>query len=93
MSNTVDADMKALRADLAQLREDFAQVLSTLKQLTAHSGEKLCDSGSESSAEFADQIRKRVSSVAKEIEDKPLTSAFAAFAGGVLIASLLKSTR
>lgn len=93
MSSSTDADIKALRADLAQLREDFAQVLTRLKHLTVNSGDKLGDAGSAAAAEITDEIKARVSGIAKEIENKPLSSALAAFAGGVLIGALLRGSR
>jgi len=94
-------EMEALKADLAKLREDFSGVADALKaaghEKTADARAGLADLMTSLLEELRgalgqakDTGKKSVETVGHQIELRPLTSLFAAFGVGFVLAKILR---
>ncbi len=85
---TSDSDVQALQTELKQLRTDFASLTETLGSLVRNTSAEAAAKAREAGEKVWEGAKKRVSTVAEEIEERPLTAAATAFGIGVVIGLL-----
>ena len=88
MATATDSDIQALQADLKQLRTDFASPTETLRDLVRNSGAEAAAKARDTGERVWNEAKRHVNTVRQEIEEKPLTSAVAAFGIGVVLGLL-----
>ena len=86
-------DIAALQTEIKQLRADFAQIAGTLRDLASSSVAAAGQSAQVSTEKVWTEVKRRADSVSREIEEKPLAAALAAFGVGVLLGLLLNRHR
>ena len=85
MSTTADIDAKKLQAELAQLREDVSRLVDTLGGAARANGASTFANAKARAGEFQDDIKDKIESLTKQIEDKPVASSLTAFFIGILL--------
>ena len=86
-------DITALQADIKQLRADFSRIAGTVRDL-ANSGVAEVEKNVSASADRVwTEAKRHAQTVSHEIEERPLASAFTAFAAGIVIAMFLTGRR
>jgi len=93
MTETIDTDIKTLRAEFAELRADVAAVAQTVQNLARHSKAEALARAQESGKEIEETFRRLASDATHRIEEKPVASAVTSFSIGLLLGVLLSSRR
>ncbi len=88
MTTTADVDVKKLQAELAQLRDDVARLVDTLGGAARANGAATFANAKARAGEFQDDIKEKIESLTRQIEDKPVASSLTAFFIGVLLGML-----
>lgn len=93
MAREIEPDIATLQADIQQLRADFAKMTTHMRD-AAGNGINSVSERTQLSAEKAwDEVKRQAGQLSHEIEERPLTSALASFAAGVVLGMLLNSRR
>ncbi len=88
-----DPDIRTLRADVAKLRADLAKIGDTLQDIAQARGAEAIDRVQQIGEKVRDETKRRVQSVADEIEERPVTAALVAFGAGVILGMLFSGRR
>jgi ElaB/YqjD/DUF883 family membrane-anchored ribosome-binding protein len=86
-------DMATLQADIAQLRADFAKMTTDMRSIATNRVSEASGKAQESAEKVWDEVRRQAQGVTKEIEERPIASALASFATGLVLGMLLNSRR
>jgi ElaB/YqjD/DUF883 family membrane-anchored ribosome-binding protein len=93
MADFNQPDLSTLQADIQQLRADFAKITTDMRNF-ANSGLSSASGKAQESAErMWGEVKRQAQHVGQEIEERPLTSALAAFASGLVLGMLLNTRR
>jgi ElaB/YqjD/DUF883 family membrane-anchored ribosome-binding protein len=90
---STEIDVKSLQADIEQLRAELAGLTETIRDVAHDRATEAVAAARETGERVWTEAKQHLQSVAKEIEDKPLTATVAAFGFGVLLATLLRGRR
>ncbi len=93
MTTTADGDVKKLQAEIAQLREDVALLVQALGGAAREGGANAFSNAKARAGEIQDDIKDKIDSITRQIEDKPVASSLTAFAIGVVLGMLFGSRR
>ena len=88
MSATADIDVKKLQAELAQLREDVSRLVDTLGGAARANRAGAFANAKARAGEFQDDIKDKIESLTRQIEEKPVASSLTAFFIGILLGML-----
>lgn len=88
MTAQTDADIEKLRAELAQLRTEILQIGDTLKTIAAGQSSAAYDRVRQSAEGLQQQAKDAIGAAAREIEERPLSATFYAFAIGMLLGTV-----
>jgi ElaB/YqjD/DUF883 family membrane-anchored ribosome-binding protein len=93
MAASTEIDVARLQGDIQQLRADFAKMTATMREL-AGSGLTQAGEAAQASAERVwGEVKRQAQQVGHEIEERPFTSALAAFSTGLILGMLVNSRR
>jgi ElaB/YqjD/DUF883 family membrane-anchored ribosome-binding protein len=91
MATQTNTDIAALRIEIEQLRDEMTQIAGTLREIASND---VAGEGSHTSAEQVwNDIRRQAGNFGREIEEKPIASALAAFGIGILAGLFLNRRR
>ncbi|HYB08605.1 MAG TPA: hypothetical protein VEJ16_02915 [Alphaproteobacteria bacterium] len=93
MAEKTDMDFEKLRGELAQLRADLANITTTMQGLLRHGTDEAVSKARQSTERVQDEVKKRVESLAHEIEERPVGAAVTAFSVGLILGLLLGGRR
>lgn len=86
-------DVEKLRAEVTQLRNDLQDITGTLREMATQRGEQTY----EQLRGHANTARERVvdteRAIEKQIEERPMTSIFLSFFGGLMAGLILQQSR
>lgn len=91
MTADIDNDLKSLREEMTQIRGDMNELGRILRTLVGHGGEELNSRLRGAAEKINTRAHNATESVAREIEERPLSSAVVAFAAGIALGVLLRS--
>jgi ElaB/YqjD/DUF883 family membrane-anchored ribosome-binding protein len=93
MADATQPDLATLQGDIQQLRSDFAKITADMRNF-ANSGISSASGAAQESAERVwGEVKRQATQVGQGIEERPLTSALAAFASGLVLGMLLNARR
>ncbi len=93
MSNGTEADLKMLRGEMAELREDIAKIGATMQDMVRHGGAEAMQKAQRSAEQAQERVKRTAQSVVDEIEERPVTTALAAFSAGMVLGMLFSGRR
>lgn len=93
MTNGTSADIQALQTEIKQLRADFAGLGETVRDLVRHGGEEAKAKARESGDKVWQEAKHHAQNISSEIEERPVTSALAAFGVGMILGILFSGRR
>ncbi|HYM73620.1 MAG TPA: hypothetical protein VET89_11605 [Stellaceae bacterium] len=93
MADSVQPDLATLQADIAQLRADFAKITADMRDYAASGVARAGGQAQVSAEKMWDEVKRQAQTVSQEIEERPLVSALAAFASGLVLGMLVNSRR
>jgi ElaB/YqjD/DUF883 family membrane-anchored ribosome-binding protein len=93
MASPAEADLKALHEQLRQLRSDFAALATTLKDLAQHGIGEASQRAAAPGERAWDEVGRHAETISREIGEKPIASAFAAFGVGLILGVLFSGRR
>ena len=93
VTNGTSADIQALQTDIKQLRTDFAGLGETVRDLVRHGGEEAKAKALESGDKVWKEAKHHAQTIGHEIEERPVTSALAAFGVGMILGILFSGRR
>jgi ElaB/YqjD/DUF883 family membrane-anchored ribosome-binding protein len=85
MTTTADVDVKKLQAEIANLREDMARLVDTLGGAARANGANAFANAKARAGDFQDDLKDKIESLTRQIEEKPVASSLTAFFIGVLL--------
>ena len=88
MSQATESDLTALVAEMKVLRADFAKIGEILKDTARHTSGDAAGKIRESAEKGWNEAKNTTQTVLKEMEERPVTSALAIFAVGLLFGLL-----
>ena len=86
-------DITALRTDIKQLRADFSKIAGTVLDLANNSVAEVEGKVTASADRVWAEAKRHAQTVSHEIEERPIASAFTAFAAGIVLAMFLSGRR
>jgi len=84
MSNT-EADIQSLADELKQLRAEFSKIATLLESAARHAGDEATQVAREAGERAWGEVKNRADSLARRIEEKPVSATAWAFGLGVLV--------
>jgi len=93
MAASLQPDLAALQADLQQLRADFAKMTADVRSLANNGVSQASATAQQSAEKMWGEVRQKAQQVGQEIEERPFTSALAAFSTGLILGMLLHGRR
>lgn len=88
-----DQEMEKLRSEVSQLRSDLQGVTNTLKEMATSRGEQTYDQLRERARTARERALEGEQAFEKQIEERPLTSIFIAFVGGLMAGLIMQARR
>ena len=88
MASASETDVKALQEQLQQLRSDFAALSGTLTDLARHGIGAAAQRVAAPGERAWNDVKHHAGTVSREIEEKPIASAFVAFGVGLMLGML-----
>jgi ElaB/YqjD/DUF883 family membrane-anchored ribosome-binding protein len=89
MAEQTEADFRTLQAEVSQLRSDLAKLGDTLQSIARHGGAEMAGKLRNSALGVKDEAARAAETLAREIEERPVGTAVAAFAVGVVLGMLV----
>jgi ElaB/YqjD/DUF883 family membrane-anchored ribosome-binding protein len=86
-------DLATLQADLQQLRADFSKITTDMRDMASSSASAASGKAQASAEKMWGEVRRQAQTVGQEIEERPFTSALAAFGTGLVLGMLLNARR
>jgi ElaB/YqjD/DUF883 family membrane-anchored ribosome-binding protein len=93
MAASTESDFATLQADIAQLRADFGKMTTDIRAIASNGVNQASGKAQESAEKMWDEVRRKAQNVTQEIEERPLASALASFATGLVLGMLLNARR
>jgi ElaB/YqjD/DUF883 family membrane-anchored ribosome-binding protein len=93
MADQSTADIAALQSEIKQLRTDITKIAGTMRDLASNSVAGAEEKVMASADKVWSEAKRRAQTVSHEIEERPIASAFTAFATGVILGLLLSGRR
>ena len=93
MADQTTADIAVLQTEIKQLRTDIAKIAGTMRDLASHGVAEAEDRVAASADKAWTEAKRHAQNVSREIEEKPIASALAAFATGVVFGLFLSGRR
>jgi ElaB/YqjD/DUF883 family membrane-anchored ribosome-binding protein len=93
MAAPIENDLATLQADMQKLRADFAKMTADMRDIASTRVSQAGTKAQESAEKVWDEVRRQAQTVGQEIEERPFTSALAAFGTGLLLGMLLNARR
>jgi ElaB/YqjD/DUF883 family membrane-anchored ribosome-binding protein len=84
MASQANADIAALQTAIDQLRNDMAEIAATLREMASKDVAKEGLELHVSAEKVWTEVKRQAGNMGREIEDKPVASALAAFGVGIL---------
>ena len=89
MSNT-ETDIQTLSEELKQLRAEFSKIAGLLESAARHAGDEAKEVAREAGERAWGEVKNRADSLARRIEEKPVSATAWAFGLGILIGLLCR---
>jgi ElaB/YqjD/DUF883 family membrane-anchored ribosome-binding protein len=86
-------DTATLQADIQTLRADMAKLAADLREIASSGIARAQTQAQDSAGRVWSEVKRQAGQVGHEIEERPLTSALAAFATGLVLGLLLNGRR
>ena len=93
MADQTTVDIAELQTEIKQLRTDFAKIAGTMRDLASQGVTGAEEKMVASADKLWTETKRHVHNVGREIEEKPIASAFAAFATGIILGLFLSGRR
>ncbi|MCW5772082.1 MAG: hypothetical protein KIT16_10640 [Rhodospirillaceae bacterium] len=93
MSEKTKDDIDKLHAEMAQLRADLGQIAETLRGIVKDGKDEAVGKARETAQKLRDEVAGKTERLAHEIEQRPLTSALAAFGLGLILGMMFHGRR
>lgn len=93
MASTKDTDIDALRAEIQLLREELAKLGEHFRDRVVHGATEAAGKAQESGERLWTEAKKHIHEVEREIEEKPVPAAIAAFSLGMILGLLFSGRR
>jgi len=93
MAVSEQPDTATLQADIQALRSDFAKMTADLRDLAGSGIARAQAQAQDSAGRAWGEVKRQAQQVGHEIEERPVMSALAAFATGLILGMLLNSRR
>ena len=93
MADQTNADIAELQSEIKQLRTDFAKIAGTMRDLASQGVAGAEEKMVASADKLWTEAKRHVQNVGREIEEKPIASAFTAFATGIILGLILSGRR
>ncbi len=93
MATKIEADAQTLSDEVQQLRADFARLGDTVRGLVDHTTHEVRQSANAAADAAWSKAKSTASTVANEIDEKPLASALVALGVGFVLGALLFGRR
>ena len=93
MADQTTADIADLQSEIKQLRNDFAKIAGTMRDLASQGVAGAEEKMAASADRLWTEAKRHVHNVGREIEEKPIASAFTAFATGIILGLFLSGRR
>lgn len=93
MATPDQPDTATLQADIQTLRGDFTKLAADLREIAGSGISRAQTQAQDSADRVWGEVKRQAQQVTNEIEERPLASALAAFAAGLVIGMLLNSRR
>jgi hypothetical protein len=93
MADRTTTDIAALQVDIKRLRADIAKIAGTMPDGVANGIAEAGETVQASTEKVWSEAKRHAQSVGREIEQKPLASALAAFGAGILLGVFLNGRR
>lgn len=90
---TDEAETQSLVVEMRQLRADFARIADTLQAMVRQRGGEALGTAEDAAHKLLEEARRRTEGLAREIEQKPVTTALGAFGLGVVLGALFSARR
>ncbi|HEX3883129.1 MAG TPA: hypothetical protein VHW66_10760 [Stellaceae bacterium] len=90
---TLQPDLTTLQSDIQQLREDFAKMTSDMRSYAGNGLSSASEQAQVSAEKMWGEVKRQAQQVGHEIEERPLTSALAAFSTGLILGMILNARR
>jgi len=90
---TPQPDFATLQADIQQLRDDFAKMSTDMRSFAGNGLSSAGEQAQVSAEKMWGDIKRQAHQVGHEIEERPLTSAIAAFSTGLILGMILNARR
>jgi len=93
MADATQPDLATLQADIQRLRSDFGKITADMRNFANSGISSAGDKAQESAERVWGEVKRQAHQVGQGIEERPLTSALAAFASGLVLGMLLNARR
>ncbi len=93
MAAATEPDLATLQGDIQQLRADFAKMTATMRDMSVGGISKAGERAQLSAEKMWGEVKRQAEQVGHEIEERPFTSALAAFSTGLILGMLLNARR
>ncbi|HEX5322126.1 MAG TPA: hypothetical protein VFW46_23425 [Stellaceae bacterium] len=93
MAVTVQPDITTLQSDIQQLRDDFAKITADMRQYAGNGLAGVGEQAQVSAEKVWGEMKRQAQFVGQEIEERPFTSALAAFSTGLILGMILNGRR
>ena len=90
---TSQPDITTLQSDIQQLRDDFAKMTSDMRNYAGNGLSSAGEQAQVSAEKMWGEVKRQAQQVGHEIEERPLTSALAAFSTGLILGMILNARR
>lgn len=88
MSTRSESDIESLEAEIKQLRADLAQLSETFRDVLRHGSTEALNRARESGERVWGEARRRAEGISEGIEQKPVAAALTAFGLGMILGML-----
>jgi ElaB/YqjD/DUF883 family membrane-anchored ribosome-binding protein len=93
MADQPNADIAALQSEIKQLRADITKIAGTMRGLASNGVAGAEERVMASADKIWNEAKRHAENVSHEIEERPIASAFTAFATGIVLGLLLSGRR
>ena len=93
MADQTTVDIAELQSEIKQLRSDFAKIAGTMRDLASQGVAEAEEKVAASADMLWTEAKRHVHNVGREIEEKPIASAFVAFGTGIILGLFLSGRR
>jgi len=89
-NSQTEADIQSLSEELKQLRSEFTKIAQLLESAARHAGDEATQVARDAGERAWGEVKTRADSLARRIEEKPVSSTAWAFGIGILIGLLCR---